>query len=342
MAVLLIAYSLGLLLRPRKNEAEIIDLQEISVVVPFRNESRNLAVLLNSMKALKTQPAEFIFVNDHSEDNFRGHFAQSDFQVLHLEPGQEGKKAALRAGISEARGKYILTWDADVELNPAYFERLQKIRASDLIILPVKMKSKNLAGLFATLDFYFLNALNVALSQIKKPIVAGGANLLFLKTIYLEMLAETNNQDIASGDDQFLLQYVKGKKGRIDLVCDEELTVNTAAPATFHDFLHQRLRWIGKTKQVKDTLANLIGVLGLVYHLSGILLVAFYPALYWVLLLKAACDVIVLLPYLFKLKHTLPLFFSPLFTLFYPLYLFFLAIAACIVTPTWKNRAVKQ
>lgn len=342
LVALLLTYFLGLVLRPAKYEAVSIDLQEVSVVIPFRNESQNLGALLRSIAEQKRLPKEFIFVNDHSEDNFLPLFEPSGFQILHLEAGFEGKKAALKTGILQARGNYILTLDADVRLNPDYFEKLGKIAASDLIILSVKMKSKNLTGLFAALDFYFLNALNTALTGIAQPIVANGANLLFRKNVYFEMLAQINNQHIASGDDQFLLQAVRQKKGKITLVRDDELAVETFAPLTFSELLHQRLRWIGKTKQVKDSLANLTGFLGIIYHLSGLVIVAFHPGLYWILFLKALCDLLVLLPHLIHIKQALLVLFSPVFTLVYPFYLLLLAVVAFVVKPMWKNRKVDQ
>lgn len=336
-------YFLCLLLRTDEpDQAARVNLQDLSVIIPFRNESENMEALLRSLTGQEILPKEILFVNDHSEDDFLPIFETSTFKILHLEAGFQGKKAAIKAGVSQAKGNFILTLDADVQLQTAYFRELAQLPAADLLILPVRMKSRNLLGVFAALDFYFLNALNVALSGIGKPIVANGANLLFRREVYREMLAGPDSAQIASGDDMFLLKAAKEQKRKIRVLTDEILAVETTAPTSLTGFLHQRLRWVGKTKHVQDTFANFIGFLGIVYHFSAIPVMILEPQLWWIYAVKMLCDLLVLLPHLFRLKHVFLGCLSPVFTLLYPFYLLFLFFAVLIVHPIWKGRAVGQ
>ncbi|MCE3297374.1 MAG: glycosyl transferase family 2 [Crocinitomicaceae bacterium] len=342
IVVLLACYLLCLAWPGKKTDASPrIRLDELSVVIPFRNEAANLQKLFLSISQQEAFPAEIIFVDDHSDDEFRILFEEAGltYQLIHLETGS-GKKAALKKGISRAKGTFILTLDADIELPAGYFKKLESLTQVDLTVLPVKMKSENLPGLFAALDFYFLNALNTAISNICRPIAANGANLLFSRESYEKMLQVSDSSHISSGDDMFLLKAVLKSKGKAQLVNDQRLTVETNAPSSLSALLHQRLRWIGKTKHVNDPLANFIGVLGLVYHVSGLVMVAFYPHLYWILFLKAACDFIVFFPYLLRMKQAFLLFFSPVFTFLYPVYMLIIAFGALLITPEWKQRRI--
>ncbi len=342
LSLLVLYYAFLILPGEESEKKELTRLEEISVVIPFRNEAHNLPALLSSLEKQNKLPREIIFVNDHSEDLFLPCFEQLKLDYQLIDSTEEGKKAALKQGILKASGNFILSLDADVALPAAYFSSLEQLTQADLSILPVKMKGSGPTGIFASLDFYFLNALNNALSRIKQPLVANGANLLFRKKLYLDMLINSQSQHISSGDDQFLLREAKRNEGSIHLIIQAGLLVETAAPENFREFLHQRLRWIGKTKHVKDPAANLLAFLGLLYHLSGPVLIVFYPELYWLLAFKLFCDVAVFLPYLVQLKQASLLLFSPFFSLLYPFYVLMMGLSVFLLKPSWKGREVRQ
>ena len=46
------------------DDASKIDVRNVTVVIPFRNERERLSVLLKSINELTRQPAEFVFVDD--------------------------------------------------------------------------------------------------------------------------------------------------------------------------------------------------------------------------------------------------------------------------------------
>jgi cellulose synthase/poly-beta-1,6-N-acetylglucosamine synthase-like glycosyltransferase len=66
---LLLGYGYGIVKRKKDRKKDIlIELHDITVVIPFRNEKENLESLLNQIKTLKIRPAQFLFVDDHSTD----------------------------------------------------------------------------------------------------------------------------------------------------------------------------------------------------------------------------------------------------------------------------------
>lgn len=322
---------------------------EISVIIPFRNEAENLPQLIQSLNQLLIFPREIIWVNDHSEDDFATCFQQLSVpfktSTIHLASGDEGKKTAIRAGISDAQGKYILTWDADIVVSKNYFRQLAQTPLTDFLVLPVSMPGKTISQFFFELDFQYLNALNVAISGHLKPIAASGANLLFNKEIFEEIDSFEDHADVASGDDVFLLQDFKRNKKEIELALHPDLQAKTQAPQTWDAFFQQRLRWIGKSRKVGDKVANYLGVIGMVYHV-GFWLMFFTDASWKQLLIltvvKMTLDATLLLPYLFILKRAWVGFFLPLFSLLYPIYMLMIVVMTMFYEPEWKGRVLNE
>lgn len=330
-----------------QTKADFFPVDEISVIIPFRNELENLPALIESINQLKRFPREIIWVNDHSEDDGEKCLELLNVPVkstiIHLAPGDEGKKIALRAGISQAFGDYILTWDADIVIHPDYFTELSKIPCCELLLMPVSMPGQNLKQLFFELDYQYLNALNTSISGHSAPIVASGANLLFNKTVFEEIDSFEDHADIASGDDIFLLQDFKLEKKTIELAFHNALIVKTKAPERWDDFFQQRLRWIGKSKKVGDRTANIYGIIGLLYHVGFWMMFitdASWKQLLFLTIFKIALDAFLFVPYLFIIKRSWVAAFMPIFSLVYPIYMLMIMVMTLFYEPEWKGRNV--
>ena len=107
--------------------------KSISVVVPFRNEARNIRKLIDSLKDLRypNEKFEVLLVDDHSEDDSYATVseaisAHSNFAVLKLPENVIGKKSALTHGIKNSQSEIIVTTDADCEVNPQWLAVLNE------------------------------------------------------------------------------------------------------------------------------------------------------------------------------------------------------------------------
>jgi dolichol-phosphate mannosyltransferase len=104
----------------------------ISVIVPAKNEEKNVAPLVDELEvALSTiGPFEVIYVNDGSTDGMEAEIARLAQtrpwlrQIHHARSG--GQSASVRSGVHAARADIIATLDADGENNPAYIPELYK------------------------------------------------------------------------------------------------------------------------------------------------------------------------------------------------------------------------
>jgi glycosyltransferase involved in cell wall biosynthesis len=98
----------------------------LSVVIPVYNERKTLTEVLRRVRAVPVAK-EIILVDDGSTDGTRELLGtlegDSDLRILY-HPENRGKGAALKTGFLQARGDIILVQDADLEYNPAEYQRL--------------------------------------------------------------------------------------------------------------------------------------------------------------------------------------------------------------------------
>jgi glycosyltransferase involved in cell wall biosynthesis len=94
----------------------------LSIVIPAYNEERFIGTLLRQIKAVDLAQLgiekEIIVVDDCSRDGTPAVVAAEPGVTLHRMATNGGKGRAVRAGIGQATGDYLIIQDADLEYDP--------------------------------------------------------------------------------------------------------------------------------------------------------------------------------------------------------------------------------
>ena len=328
-------------------KSPLIKTNELTVIIPFRNEYNNLKRMLSQIKALTDTPFKFLFVNDHSEDQSISLFNEIDdakIEVISLDHSHQGKKWAVYNGVSHARTENILCWDADLTFSNNYFEELAQCESADLVILPVYFHASNLFESLGEIDVYLANYTNRLSTFLFRPILCSGANLFFKKDSYLEVIDIEKHAHIPSGDDAFLLRGMQKSGKKITLVQEQKCPVNTASPTSLKAFIKQRSRWISKSFQLDDWLLNSWAIFQFIFAIGFLLLfllliVKSPPLFLLVWTIKSLSEIILLAPYFIRIKRIKLLSLLPIHGILFPFYNLVL-VCSLFMDNEWKGRSI--
>ncbi len=329
----------------------------VTIIVPVRNEAHNIIAIADCLlhQDYPKEKVEIIFSDDYSGDNTRDLI--QDLCVKHqqltlvcADDGNTGKKSALRRGIYKARGELILTTDADCRMGPGWIDGMVACFCQQnavFVIGPVAIQplGKNLFSMFQSIEFLSLSAVTAGSAGLGHPVMCNGANLAFSKETWLKVKDHLPGENYSSGDDMFLLQAVKKQKGIIEFARDGEAIVNTLPVKNIMAFLYQRARWAGKFGGYKDFSTSMVAIIAGLMNLT--LLLTFFSMLLFPgmhkpflfsFLIKLPSDFLLL-----KKANTffrLPgvLWFFPLATLVYPIYVGLTLAMSILASNNWKGR----
>lgn len=301
----LLIYYLIAWYRPKEPDTRGGHLLSVSVIVPARNEEKNIRRCIDCVLS-QDYPAgrfECIVVDDFSDDATQK-IVHTEFggkvRILQPDDPDGGKKAALETGIRHAGGEIIVTTDADCTMDPKWLSVLvaQFTENVHLVAGPVVCNSANgVISRFQELDLLSLMVITAAGIRSGLHYLGNGANLAFRKQVFDEVGGYGGNMQYASGDDLFLIQKVALRfPGSLRFVRSRDAIVSTPPQPSYRAFINQRIRWASKNSALEDQAISTIWVGTWILHVLlalGLVISALFASEYLPLIfLLFACMVV--------------------------------------------------
>lgn len=330
----------------------------ITVIVPVRNEEKNIVHLLRDLKE-QTYPAdkyEVIIVDDHSTDQTTQKVMQAKMDnVRIISLGDAGtvrmnKKAGIQHAVSLAKGELIITTDADCHVGnkwistiAAYYTEHEPVMIAGLVNY---FPDATFFGKFQTLDFLSLVGIGAACIQNGFYNLCNGANLAYTKAAFEAVNGYEGVDHIPSGDDMMLMHKMARKfPGKIASLKNKDSIVYTHTETDVVSFWHQRVRWTSKSTHYEDKRITLILSFAYLFNLLivfNMVIGFFVPGMLklsmWMFLVKICIDTLFTyaVSRFFRRENILWLFL-PIQAL-HVLYIIIIAPAGVFGKYQWKGR----
>ncbi len=335
----------------------------ISIIIPFRNEAQNILNSISSVEGLNypRDKYEVIYVDDNSTDDSFS-LADSGKKMSNIKlyrltgevPGKGNKKYALQYGIGKSQGDIIVTTDADCIHPQNWLNHIAGCFDSVTAFVSGPVEFIETKGLFPRVqstEFAGLILAGAGLIGAGRPIICNGANIAYRREVFNNLGGLKDNLNIASGDDEYLMQKIARETNyKIRFCPSREAVVHTDPNRSIGSFLNQRRRWASKSFFYKD--AGLTTTLVLIFLFYAgliaqtVLLISgyFYFAftLLGGLLIKILMELLIIKrgERLFLSKKNIRVF---LITEFLQVpYIIIASIAGLVGGFTWKGRNIRR
>lgn len=331
-----------------------------SIIVPFRNEEKSLPSLIQSLIQLNypSDKFEVLFVDDTSTDDsvniIKTALQGSAFNhqiIARIPQSQSPKKDAITQGINVSQFDWIITTDADCTVRPEWLSLYnQKANNGQAKMIAGAVSFPNQKGLLNQFQYYDLISLQgVTLGAFghNNPFMCNGANFAYAKSFFNDLNGFKDSNDVASGDDVFLLQKAaKTTPEDIEYILHPNHIVQTTTESTWKSLFKQRVRWASKTSSYTHSQSKWIALI--VFFTNGIL--ATSPFLYceygnkiWDLwLIKLIIDSLFIHLSAKKLNQKFELFPALLSGLIYPFFSTAVALYSFVGKFDWKGREFRK
>ena len=334
---------------------------KVTLLIAARNEEENITLTIEDILAqdFPKHLLEVIIVDDHSTDRTAeiiSSYSSQGIKLLQMNEAQKlnsYKKKAIAEAIKLSTSDLMVATDADCRMGPkwlssvvSYYETEQPVMISSPVAY---FQEKSLFERLQTLEFSYLIGIGASFIGNGRASTCNGANFAYRKDVFYEVGGFAGIDDLASGDDELLLQKVAERyPGRIGFLKEREAIVYTHAKPTLADFLQQRRRWASKSTKYKDKSVVALAVGIWLFNLSMLInaCLSFYSITFLQLF-----GMQLLLKYLFETAFLLPIttFFKRsgligLLLILSPIHILYFVYVGLIGNTSkyqWKGRVVK-
>lgn len=333
----------------------------VTVLIAARNEEDHIGATINDLLAqdYPRQLTEIIIADDHSTDRTAeiiSSYAGRGVKLLQLRESKalnSYKKKAITEAIRLSSGELLVATDADCHMGPewlstivAYYETYNPVMISSPVTY---YKERSFFERLQTLEFSYLIGMGASFIGNKRASTCNGANLAYRRDVFDQVGGFKGIDDLASGDDELLLQKVAAVyPGRIGFLKDLRAVVYTYAKPDLKAFMQQRRRWASKSTRYKDKKVVALAVAIWFFNLS--ILVNFIGSFFsrallnlllWQLLLKFLFEAVFLIAVNSFFRRTRLVVMLVVLIPVHVLYFIYVGLMGNNRKYDWKGRHVK-
>ncbi|RZA02742.1 MAG: glycosyltransferase [Sphingobacteriaceae bacterium] len=334
---------------------------KVTVLIAARNEAERIHYTIEDILAqdYPKHLTEIIIVDDHSTDSTAeiiSTYADRGVILLQLneaEPLNSYKKKAIAKAIGISTGDFMVTTDADCRMGSKWLSSIVGFYETEQLVMissPVSyFEERSLFERMQTLEFSYLIGVGAAFIGHNRASTCNGANFAYRKDVFYEVGGFSGIDDLASGDDELLLQKVAVRyPKRIGFLKLRKAIVYTHAKHTLKEFLQQRRRWASKSTKYKDKKIVALAVSIWLFNLSIVInaLLGFYDIRFFQLfltqfLLKSVFEIAFLVPINSFFKRLGLIVLLPILSPLHSVYFVYVGLIGNTKKYTWKGRLVK-
>ncbi len=267
--------------------------QPVSVVIAARNEEGNLLKLIPALLKQKKIDFEIIIVDDCSLDDtysiMRSYAEKHDkikiSRVRETSTFSGGKKFAITIGIKAASYEHLVFTDADCL--PASDTWLYEMalaldqRPIALGYSPLRRTSGVLNKLIR-FDAFLIGMQYLGFAKLGMPYMGVGRNMGYRGNIFFDQKGFSRHYDIASGDDDLLLNAVANSKNT-KVVFSAETFTYSDAKRTFKKWVQQKNRHLTTSPRYRFSHLLTLGFMSFSQYATFGLLIVLLGMNVWVL-----------------------------------------------------------
>ena len=345
--------------RPKVDGASLTT--KVTILIAARDEEERIRYTIEDIIAqdYPKHLTEVIIVDDHSTDstaNIIRSYADQGIKLMQLRADtalNSYKKKAISEAIARSTGDLMVATDADCRMGKnwltsvvSYYETHNPVMISSPVTY---FEERSLFERLQTLEFSFLIGIGAAFIGNGRASTCNGANLAYRKDVFYEVGGFKGIDDLASGDDELLLQKVAvSYPSRIGFLKNREAVVYTHAKHTLQEFLQQRRRWASKSTRYKDKKVVALAVCIWLFNLSllvngalGFYDVFFFKLLLVQFLLKYLSEAAYLFPIMAFFKRTQLITLLIILIPIHVVYFVYVGLIGNTRKYAWKGRVVR-
>jgi cellulose synthase/poly-beta-1,6-N-acetylglucosamine synthase-like glycosyltransferase len=334
---------------------------KVTILIAARDEEERIRYTIEDIIAqdYPKHLTEVIIVDDHSTDSTADiirSYAADGIQLMQLKadkPLNSYKKKAIAEAIGRSKGDLMVATDADCRMGSqwlssivGYYETHKPVMISSPVTY---FEERSLFERLQTLEFSYLIGIGAAFIGNGKASTCNGANLAYRKDVFYAVGGFKGIDDLASGDDELLLQKVAVQyPNQIAFFKNPQAIVYTHAKHTLREFLQQRRRWASKSTRYKDKKIVALAVGIWLFNLSLIVnaLLGFYNVYFLKLfliqfLLKFVFEAAFLMPITNFFKRTNLIALLIILAPIHIIYFVYVGLIGNTRKYAWKGRIVK-